>query len=133
MLTETDSASSDSSQGGDSPIRPPVSKLFTSSPSLSQTNSLNVVIPGHHRRSSSGDKIKVQLCTDLKQQINNKFPRTGWVLSAQVNTREEQVRYPQTGGTRGSNRSGIIRSAGILGRNRSGIIRSTGIVTSGEC
>ncbi|XP_065930909.1 bridge-like lipid transfer protein family member 1 isoform X3 [Magallana gigas] len=72
---EYDTTSTDSSQG-DSPVRPPVSKLFTSSPSLSQSNSLSVVIPGHHRRSSSGDKIKVQLSMDLKQQIDSKLPRT---------------------------------------------------------
>lgn len=78
-FTEYDTTSTDSSQG-DSPVRPPVSKLFTSSPSLSQSNSLSVVIPGHHRRSSSGDKIKVQLSMDLKQQIDSKLPRTGPVF-----------------------------------------------------
>ncbi|XP_062586140.1 bridge-like lipid transfer protein family member 1 isoform X2 [Saccostrea cucullata] len=94
---DSDSASTGSSQG-DSPVRGPVSKLFTSSPSLSQSNNLSVVIPGHHRSSSSGDKIKVQLSNDLKQQIDSKFVRTASMPQSPTDLMSQDFfTHPHTG------------------------------------
>ncbi|KAK3100226.1 hypothetical protein FSP39_016558 [Pinctada imbricata] len=65
----------------------PVAKLFTSSPTLHQ-----LTVPSepfrqtHHRRVSSGDKMKVQLSTELKNVIDSRAPRKGSVSVPQSPT-----------------------------------------------
>ena len=57
----------------------PASKIFTSSPALN-INTSDKKTRTHHRRGSSGDKVRTQLSMELKNEIDSKVNKRGWVI-----------------------------------------------------
>ncbi|XP_021348394.1 uncharacterized protein KIAA1109-like [Mizuhopecten yessoensis] len=75
-------SSSNASSLGDSLPRSPVAKLFTSSPSL-HLGGAEPRVRTHHRRGSSGDKLKIQISTELQNEIARKSGRRASVSAPQ--------------------------------------------------
>lgn len=73
LLTESETSSSSSM--GDNIVR----SLFSSSPTLNIFSGNEAKRPTHHRRVSSGDKLKIEISDELQQEIDSKFAKKGLI------------------------------------------------------